>query len=105
MGIPDLYCGVATGGDDVLPPATELNVINPVGVVLHGLEVGFLGVAHVPYSNDAVPASAIKPLEVVVILKRVDPGSVTPLPLLPDDEGHLHLPPAGHGSAGVLSTP
>ena len=47
--IPDLDGGVAAGGDNVLAAAAEHDVVDPVGVVLHGLQVRVLRVLHVPY--------------------------------------------------------
>ena len=45
----DLDGGVAAGGYDVLAAAAEHDVVDPVGVVLHGLKVRVLRVLHVPY--------------------------------------------------------
>ena len=45
----DFDGGVAAGGDDVLAAAAEHDVVDPVGVVLHGLQVRVLRVLHVPY--------------------------------------------------------
>ena len=95
VGVPHLDRGVAAGGDDVLAPAAEDNVVDPVSVVFHGLEVRLL-VLNIPDPDDAVPACTVQPLEVVVVLEGVDPGPVAPLALLADDEGDLNLPTGCH---------
>ena len=95
VGIPHLHCGVTAGRDDVLPATAEDDIIDPVSVMLHGLEVRLL-VLNIPDPDDAVPACTVQPLEVVVVLEGVDPGPVAPLALLADDEGDLNLPTGCH---------
>ena len=51
--------------------------------------VDYLRISHIPYSDDRVSSSAVEPLEVWVILQRIDSRSVTPLALVANHKADL----------------
>lgn len=73
----------------VLAAAAQHDVVDPVCVVLHGLDVRVALVLAVPYSDDGVSAGRVEPLQVWVILQGVDGGSVMLLDLITDHKGYL----------------
>ena len=119
VGVPDLDRGVAAGRDDVLSSTAENDVIDPVCVMLHGLEIRLLRVLYIPdpiinikindtsntihklsltiqLPDNTVSARTVQPLEIVVILKRIDSSSVTSLTLVTDHKRHLDFASSSH---------
>ena len=54
--------------------------------MLHGLQIGILGVLDIPDPDDGVPTRRVQPLEEGIELEGVDPGAVTPLALVTDNK-------------------
>ena len=54
MGVPDFDGGVAGGGYESASAAADDDVVDPVRVMLHRLDVRVLRPMRVPYSNDAI---------------------------------------------------
>lgn len=73
----------------VLAATAQHNVVDPVSVVFHGLDVWISLVLAVPYPNDGVTAGRVKPLQVWVILQRVDRRAVKLFHLITDNKRYL----------------
>lgn len=74
----------------ILSTTAENNIVDPVRVVLHGLDIGILEVSGVPYSNDGVSSCRKQTLLVRVVLQRVDSGAMAFFRLFSYNERHLH---------------
>ena len=60
MGVPNFDGGVAGGRNERSPTAANDDVVDPICVMLHGLDVSVLRSRSVPYSNDAISSCAEK---------------------------------------------
>jgi hypothetical protein len=73
----------------ILSPAAEDNIVDPVRMVLHGLDIGLFEVSGVPYSDDGVSSGRKQTLLVRIVLQRVDSRAMAFFRLLPYNERHL----------------
>ena len=54
MGVPNFDGGVAGGGNERPSAATDDDVVDPIRMMFHRLNVRVLSAMSVPYSNDAI---------------------------------------------------
>ena len=89
VSIPNFDGSVRASRNEVFSAATKLDIVDPVCVMFHWLNVRFLHVSHIPYSYNGVTTSSVQAAQVWIILQRIDTGPMTPFAFLADYKRNL----------------